>query len=437
MNDEMVDFSEVYAGKSTGATDDYELYNLQHSTAQYLKITVQGNTENDWASISEVEVLVNDSGPNDDSVFRHPGVLISKGQLDYVTSKIKNHEPPWRYVYDRAVNSRYATSSYTATPRRIVNCSSHNAIDEGCSDEMDDAIAAYTQSLLWYFTRDSSYAERAIDIMNAWSGTIHSHVGSNAPLQAGWVAEVWPRAGEIIRYTYSGWRADDIARFETMLREVYLPEVKKGWWGGNNWDLTMIDATMAIAVFINDRLLFDQAVAMWEESVPAYIYLERDGELPNRPRIGAFSDEGLLRLWKNPSKLLGGMTMETCRDQGHTAMGLAAIVNAAETALIQGIDLYALEADRLIQAAERHTEYLNGGEAPAVFLCDGAYNMGGHASLVTYEILYNHYANRLHVSMENTRQWIQSKRSGNHHAMLHMNWEILTHGDTGLAEDWR
>jgi len=24
--------------------------------------------------------------------------------------------------------------------------------DEGCTDEMDDAIAAYTQALLWYYT---------------------------------------------------------------------------------------------------------------------------------------------------------------------------------------------------------------------------------------------------------------------------------------------
>jgi hypothetical protein len=298
---------------------------------------------------------------------------------------------------------------------------------------MNDAIAAYTQALLWSYTGDSSHAERAIQIMNAWSNTITDHTGSNAPLQAGWAAEVWPRAAEIIRYTYSGWNNADIEQFETMLRKVYLPEVKNGWWGGNNWDLTMIDATMAIAVFIEDKSLFDHALAMWKDSVPAYIYMQTDGDLPNRPRIGSFSDKELLGLWKNPSRLISGMTMETCRDQGHTAMGLAAIVNAAETALIQGVDLYAVEMDRLIQAAELNTRYLNGTEPPESH-CRNTLQKGGNASLVTYEILYNHFANRLQIPLTNTQQWIYSKRTGIHHAMLHMNWEILTHGETGTVK---
>jgi hypothetical protein len=429
LDDDLTPLVDVYIGTSGGTTDNYETYSLEDTSARYLKIAVYGNTDNDWASISDLALMTTASDSVVDSGFKHPGVLVSKSQLDFVTSKVMNHEPPWRYVYERAVNSRYASSNYIATPRSIVNCSSHNAVDEGCSDEMDDAIAAYTQALLWYYTGDSSYAEGAVNIMNAWSATIVDHTGTNAPLQAGWAAEVWPRAAEIIRYTYSGWRSDDIAQFEKMLREVYLPEVRNGWWGGNNWDLTMIDATMAIAVFIDDRTLFDEAVAMWKGSVPAYIYLERDGDLPISPRIGTFSDGALLDLWKNPPRFVGGMTMETCRDQGHTAMGLAAIVNSAETALIQGVDLYAAEADRLTQAAEFNSQYLNGAEVPA-WLCDGTQKMGGHASLVTYEILFNHYANRLQIPLENTRQWIQGKRSGVHHAMLHMNWEILTHGNT-------
>jgi hypothetical protein len=430
LNDELTDAVEMYAGTSSGTTSDYESYMFDKVSTRYLIITVYGNSENDWASISDITFMKNRNTPEVTSDFLHPGVLVSKEQLDYVASKILNHETPWRHIYENALNSRYAATDYTAEPRSVVECSSNNVIDRGCNDEMDDAIAAYTQALLWYYTRDNAYAERAIDIMNAWSETITDHAGMNAPLQAGWVAEVWPRAAEIIRYTYSGWHAEDIARFEKMLREVYLPEIENGWWGGNNWDLTMIDATMAIAVFIENRSLFDQAVAMWKESVPAYIYLERDGDLPNRPRIGTFNDDELLALWKNPPRLVNGMTMETCRDQGHTAMGLAAIVNAAETAFIQGVDLYATETDRIVQAAEFNTRYLFSDSVPS-WLCDGTVNTGGLASLVTYEILYNHFANRLNIPLQSTRQWIQSKRTGKHQAMLHMNWEILTHGDTG------
>jgi hypothetical protein len=135
---------------------------------------------------------------------------------------------------------------------------------------------------------------------------------------------------------------------------------------------------------------------------------------------------------ENPPRLVSGMTMETCRDQGHTAMGLAAIVNAAETALIQGVDLYSSESAQLMQAAELQTEYLNGAETPE-WLCNGTLQAGGYGSLVTYEILYNHFANRLDTPLPNTREWRLSKRTGVHHAMLHMDWETLTHSGTGMV----
>ena len=35
-----------------------------------------------------------------------------------------------------------------------------------------------------------------------------------------------------------------------------------------------------------------------------------------------------------------GVCQETCRDFGHMQMGFGACVNAAETAFIQGVDLY-------------------------------------------------------------------------------------------------
>lgn len=293
LDENMNDSSVVYRGISSGTTLAPETYTLSNVESRYLKITINGNTENSWASINEIEVL------SPAKSFRHPGVLVTQEQLEYVSRKISNFEAPWRSVYERAFGGRFGSQSYSAKPRDIVNC----AEGEGCTDEKSDAIAAYTQALLWRYTGDASYAERSIAIMNAWSGTITDHTGSSAPLQAGWAAEVWPRATEIIRYTYSGWSSRDIERFERMLRDVYLPEVQNGWWGGNNWDLTMIDATMAIAVFTEDRDLFNHAIEMWRGSVPAYIYLETDGALPNRPRIGSFSDEELRTLWKNPPDL--------------------------------------------------------------------------------------------------------------------------------------
>ena len=41
-------------------------------------------------------------------------------------------------------------------------------------------------ALAWYITGNASYAQKAIQIMDAWSATITSHTNSNAPLQT-WI----------------------------------------------------------------------------------------------------------------------------------------------------------------------------------------------------------------------------------------------------------
>ena len=89
LDDNLNDSDVLFNGKSSGNTDNFETYRFDSTQARYLKITVNGNTTNDWASISEIGLMTSESG------FRHPGVLVTKEQLDYVESKIKSYEAPW------------------------------------------------------------------------------------------------------------------------------------------------------------------------------------------------------------------------------------------------------------------------------------------------------------------------------------------------------
>ena len=102
--------------------------------------------------------------------------------------------------------------------------------------------------------RPKTHAEKAIEIMNAWSATLQEHQGHNAPLQSSWVGSVFPRAAEIIRYTYRDWKPAEIERFGQMLRKAYLPYIEEGRPGFNgNWELSMIEAMTAIGVFLDDE----------------------------------------------------------------------------------------------------------------------------------------------------------------------------------------
>lgn len=48
---------EAYSGESSGATVTLEPYAFAAATARYVRLTVDGNTQNDWASVTELAVL--------------------------------------------------------------------------------------------------------------------------------------------------------------------------------------------------------------------------------------------------------------------------------------------------------------------------------------------------------------------------------------------
>ena len=354
--------------------------------------------------------------------FRHPGVLVNQAQLDFIKNQVNGGIDPWLFAFGMVSTSSYGSLSYTPHPWQTVECGPSSHPNYGCSDERNDALAAYTQALLWYITGNAAYAEKSIAIMNAWSSTLTGgHINSNAALQAGWTGSVWPEAAEIIRSSYDGWSAGDIARFQNMLAMQYVPNLINGAPCKNgNWELIITEALMNISVFSENQSWFNSAVSFWRGRVPAYMYLTSDGPTPVRPpRCGT----SVTTYW-NQTQFVDGLAQETARDFGHTFWGLAAAVNTAETALQQGVDLYSENADRIIAAFEFHDYINNGGVAP------GGINIGptgGNAA--TMEIVYNHYVNRLGYRMPETAQQIELKRPTG--ANYFLAWETLTHALAG------
>jgi hypothetical protein len=370
-----------------------------------------------------------DAGPGGGASggFQHPGVLVNRAQLDFVKAQVASSASPWKGAFNEASGSSQASLSYQPTPIATVECGPYSNPDVGCSNEKNDASAAYTQALLWYLTGNAAHAETAIRIMNAWSSTVVAHTNSNAPLQSAWVASVWPRAAEIIRYTYTGWASADVTRFANMLKNVYLPEVVNGSDSNGNWELSMAEATIGIAVFLDDHTTFDKAVSMWRKRVPAYIYLSSDGALPVPPPSGnKTSQAALVGFWYNQSTFVDGLSQETCRDLGHVQYGFAAMTNAAETARIQGVDLFQEQAARITAGYEFHAGFLNGNAVPS-WLCGGALNAKSPDPM--WEIGYNEYANREGLSLpQNQKLLAKIRPTGADH---HMIWETLTHAEVG------
>jgi hypothetical protein len=357
------------------------------------------------------------------SGFVHPGVLVSRSQLDFVRLMVNLHQQPWQGAYDQMMANPLAAPDRQPHPWAVVECGSRSMPNLGCTDERQDALAAYANALAWYITRNKAYAEKAITIMDAWSSTVTSHINSNGPLQTGWAGSTWPRVAEIIRYTYNGWPKASIDRFATMLRTVYLPVVIKGHAINNgNWELTMMEAAVGISVFLDDRASYDIAIAKFKQRVPEYLYLTSDGPLPPAPVGGnVTTTEKLYAFWGNQTTFVDGLAQETCRDFVHSGYGIANIAHVAETTRIQHQDLWPELKVRMSKALEFHAQYELGAPVPS-WLCGGKLTLGlGPATEAAYNALHN----RMWVSLPYTKRLTEQHRPADTNTLF-IGWDTLT-----------
>jgi len=403
--------------------------------------------------------------------FVHPGLHVSAAQLDFVRARIAAGAQPWSIEFSRAQRKGHGNPNWVPRPVAHMRCGNGGSkVDEGCYDARQDALAAYTLALLWYHTRDQRYADGAIRILDAYADTLQSiafvygdYDTHNGPLQAAWLAELFPRSAEILRHSNSGWPQERAVRFGEMLRRVMLPRIVDGWTsGGSNWNNSMTNGVMNIAVYTDDRALFEKALGMWRQRVRETIYLASDGAEPvpapnQRGADGRWKSGSLAKAWWGQTEFssrTNGISQEVCRDFGHATMSIASLSQAAETALLQGVDLYAEEAARLIAGAEFMAKYLaahapasNGKATVGVdpWLCARRSEFVNKDKqpvpnntievqiLPTWEILYNHYVNRRGRAMPATAALLPKVRAGGSTTDLQMSWETLTHAGVGAV----
>jgi Alginate lyase len=363
--------------------------------------------------------------------FVHPGILVSRAQLEFV--KKHQSEEPWATSMRAALAHPYASRDYSPSPRVVVECGAYSNPDIGCSDETRDAQVAYLQALLWYYTNEVAYAETVRRILNAWATTLQSHTGDNRRLQTSWSAQLFTRAAEIVKYTYSDWPQSEKDAVTRMFLNLYLPIVKSMFDPSNgndhqnnsNWQASAIEAMVNIAIFIKDPLTYAEAIGRWVFLVPGYIYLTSDGRRPRDVPWLSRTDEEVKAKWSNPSRYIDGMPMEFCRDIPHSGYGIAAIINVAETARIQGLDLYALHKERITKAMEvlsyygmDHLEHISDYKD----VCGKEVANWARGALF---IGYNHYAFRDGVQLPETLKFITKHPT--YAGTVHYQWERLTH----------
>ncbi len=334
-------------------------------------------------------------------------MLHNQGELDFVKGRLQAGAQPWKAAGDKLMADPKGSLAWIPKPRANVVRGAYNNPDLGASDMEKDGGAVYAHALLWSVTGDEAHARKAVEILNAWSGTLKSITDHDAMLLVGMAGQMFLNAAELMRHTYNGWNDADQERFRGMLRTIYYPLIKDFFPTANgNWDASMIQTMMAMGVFLDDTAMFNRGV--------------------NHFLTG--QTNGAIGFYVNTF----GEVQESGRDQAHTQMGLGFLSCAAEIGWKQGVDLYGALDNRLALGIEYTAQYNLGQNVryEPYRSIDGKYN---YTSIATsgrgdfrpiYERVYQHYHVRKGLEMPFTKQVIDRIRPEGGH-LQHASWGTL------------
>lgn len=293
--------------------------------------------------------------------FVHPGVDQSAKDLAYLKAKVLKGEEPYKSAFNRL---KLATdTAFTITPYTHVLRGPYGKPNIGGNDLSKCANMAYNYALVWYITNDKSYAQKAMDILNAWSPVLWHFDYNDAKLLAAWTGHALCNAAEILRYTGAGWPQKEIDRFKEMLMQVYYPLMRYYYPQANgNWDGAIEHSILAIAVFTDNRAMFNNAV-------DHYLHGPVNG--------------GVLKYVYS-----SGQCQESMRDQGHVQLGLGEFAGAAQVAFTQGVDLFSVADNRLALGYEYTAGFLLGNDPPCY---GGPISPRSKELRDDYEVIYRHY----------------------------------------------
>ncbi|TDW92739.1 alginate lyase family protein [Kribbella sp. VKM Ac-2566] len=323
------------------------------------------------------------------AAFRHPGLLHDVDDLQRMRQGVADRVGP---VYDGFLAmAAHSRSSYDYVIRNVGQITSWG---RGPANFMNEAVsdsgAAYQNALMWSATGDVRYADKARDILDAWSNSLTAITGADGQLGVGLQVFKFANAAEILRHSgYDGWSPAAVLRCAESFRKVWYPAVSgNALFANGNWDLAALQAILAIAVFCDDRVMLENAV---------------------RYAVAGAGNGRIEHIVVSAT----GQGQESGRSQSYAQLALGLLANCAAVAWNQGIDLFGHQDNRILHGFEYTARY-NLGDDSVPFVVDldrtGKYlkraistiNRGAFQPI--YELAYAHYVSRRGLSAPNVER---------------------------------
>ncbi len=265
--------------------------------------------------------------------FNHPCAMYTEEDFTRVKDELSSGSvPEVTAAFTALKNSTYSQLSRTPEPQELIvrgDPTGTGVASENYTYAMKDAAAAYQTALIWKLSGDDSYAQKSIEILNAWARKCKKITSNDANnvLAAGAQGYTFACAAEIM-LGYSGWAAGDAATFKTWMKNVFASVNKDfldhknsnvcalHYW--SNWDLVNMCSYLAIGILTEDSEMVNFVVNYFYKGAGnGCIKNLINGDLLTDP-LG--SGEKLAQ------------DQESGRDQGHAQMSAMVAANLAQMA---------------------------------------------------------------------------------------------------------
>ncbi|MDR3652195.1 MAG: carbohydrate-binding protein [Paludibacter sp.] len=321
--------------------------------------------------------------------FVHPGLSHKKSDMERMRYMVQAHIEPWYSSYKKLLEDPHGGYDYEVKGRSTMNTVTQDGANYRAFSS--DVKAAYLNAILWAVSQDKRYADKDVEIFNAWSNLTEFTGGGTESLNAGRVIWQLVEAAEIIKSTYNGWSLNDIQRFKNMLvypgySNIGLPTTLNQHNGTFYWrmyngdpsrhgnqDLFGWRGVMAIGIFTDNEIMYDRALRYFKglshrvddipyqsgppivSAKPIATYPEFDEykQIGYQSTIPDYGYNGVLTnyIWEN------GQSQEISRDQNHGILGIGMAASIAEMAWNQGDDVYSLFNNRILKGYEFSLHY--------------------------------------------------------------------------------
>lgn len=263
--------------------------------------------------------------------FTHPGSIYSNEDIANVKKHVDAKEQPWLSEWDALV-AAYGNADYVANGNTEIGGSGGNR-QRACRD----AWAAMYNAIIWRVRGSDANAQCAVRILNAWGSKCVSakdELFQFPCLNMCIAAECLREESGIF---YGGWAEADRNKFMNMVRNVFVPALRRQTYNRlPSWSAPAMAGLMAAGILLDDANIYAEAL--------------NDVMASNGTKSG------------NIYKAVGnnGQIWEMGRDNVHAMLCVDNLVRMAQMTWNQGDDLWAAGDNRILKGVDYWCGYNSG-----------------------------------------------------------------------------